>query len=133
MGISLATLEQRDFHLEAKSQRICGGAGCRCNWPWHPHHVVVRQDLEKLGFSKRNEEDHWILWDPRNCLRLCPDCHMNHHGLHPVPLKNLLLANYDFAFEILGDGAGDYLRHRYDGEDPRLDEYEHAWSERLRG
>lgn len=130
----MATLEQVEFAEEAKSQRICAGEGCRANWPWHPHHVVKRQDLEsKLGLSKYNEADHVILWDPRNCLRLCPDCHMNHHGLHKLPLKVLTEKNYEFAFEFLREGAGEYLRHHYDDEDPRLDQWERDWQQRIPG
>lgn len=68
-----------------------------------------------------------ILWDPRNCLRLCPDCHMNHHGLYKLKLKVLRPANYEFAFEHLRAGAGEYLRHHYDGDDPRLEEYERTY------
>lgn len=112
-------LEQREFHFEAQTQRICRGTGCRKRWPWHPHHVIYRQELERLGLSVA------LLWDPRNCLRLCPDCHMNHHNRSkPVKLTALRDANYAFAFEVMGALAVDYLRQKYDGEDPRLD----AWA-----
>ena len=111
------------FHEEAKKQRICGREGCRCTWPWHPHHVVYRQELEKLGIT-----DIAVLWDKRNCLRLCPECHANHHGLYPIKLTSLRDANYEFAFEKLGARAFDYLRQKYDGDDPRLEE----WAERER-
>lgn len=120
-------LEQRDFHIEAQGQRVCRQKGCRHNWPWHPHHVVRKQDVEK--YSK----DASVVWDKRNCLRLCPDCHMNHHGLHPVKLTSLRDANYEFAFELMGEAAGSYLRDHYDGDDPRLDEWERDFATKLRG
>ena len=110
--------EQRDFHVEAQTQRLCRNAGCRRTWPWHPHHVVRRQDIEAIT------KDPAVVWDPRNCLRLCPDCHANHHGLHHVLLTSLRDANYEFAFELLGDRAGDYLRSKYDGEDSRMADWE---------
>lgn len=116
--------DQLAFHEAAREQRICRQKGCRRNWPWHPHHVIYRQELEKLGITDRA-----VLWDRRNCLRLCPDCHMNHHGrAKPVLLTCLTDANYEFAFEVLGWRAYDYLRQKYDGEDPRLEE----WRERTR-
>lgn len=117
---------KRAFHDEARRQRICAQEGCRRNWPWHPHHVIYRQELQKMGIT-----DITVLWDKRNALRLCPDCHMNHHNLHHVKLKCLTDANYEFAFEILGDRAGDYLRQHYDGDDPRLDKWERDRDQRL--
>lgn len=113
--------EQRDFHLEAQGQRICRNVGCRKTWPWHPHHVIYRQWLEKNGFKH-------LAWDTRNCLRLCENCHANHHGLHHIPLTALRDANYEFAFEVMGLAAVDYLRQKYSGDDPRLEE----WAERER-
>jgi hypothetical protein len=137
VGSPVSTFEPEDhsldpakvaFHEEAQKQRICRRPGCRSNWPWHPHHVVYRQELEKLGI-----DDMAILWDPRNCIRLCPTCHANQHGLHHLPLTCLRDANYEFAFEHLGERAGSYLRAKYDGDDPRLDEWERDWRERIRG
>jgi hypothetical protein len=112
---SSLTLEQRDFHLEALGQRVCQNAGCRNTRESNPHHVVYQQWL------KRHRPD--LLWDPRNCLRLCNSCHANHHGLHQIPLTCLKDANYEFAFEVMGEAAYDYLRQKYDGEDPRLEEW----------
>lgn len=135
MGSPVSTFEppdysmdplKRAFHEEAQKQRICRQEGCRRSWPWHPHHVVYRQELEKLGIT-----DISILWDKRNCLRLCPDCHANHHGLHHVKLTCLREENYEFAFEHLGEGAGSYLRGKYDGDDPRLEAWERDWTSRL--
>lgn len=111
MGNSL-DLDRREFHMEAAGQRICAQKGCRNTWPWHPHHVVYEQHCPEGTKS-----------DTRNCLRLCPDCHANHHGrARPILLTQLRDANYEFAFEVLGDAAYDYLRTRYDGDDPRLEE-----------
>jgi hypothetical protein len=114
-------LERRDFHLAAQAQRVCARPGCRSTEFAGGHHVVYQQELNRIGRSD-------ALWDKRNALRVCPGCHPNHHGLHQLPLTCLSNANYEFAFEVLGVRAFDYLRHHYDGDDPRLDE----WAERER-
>lgn len=108
-------LERRDFHLAAAAQRVCQ----RCGRPRDfagGHHVVLQQELKRIG-----RQD--VLWDPRNALRLCIQCHANNHGLHHIKLTDLTAANYEFAFEVLGARAADYLRAKYDGDDPRLE----AW------
>ena len=114
-------LERRDFHLAAAAQRICQRAGCRSTEFAGGHHVIYQQELKRIG-----RED--ALWDKRNALRLCPRCHGDNHGLYQVKLTDLTDANYEFAFEVLGERASDYLRTKYDGDDPRLEE----WSERRR-
>jgi hypothetical protein len=112
------TAERRAFHYAAQKQRIC--RGCRAKWPWHPHHVVYEQEVKRLGGDVN---------DVRNALRLCPDCHANHHGRsRPIKLTQLTDANYEFAFELMGERAADYLRQKYDGDDPRLEE----WVQRVR-
>lgn len=113
--------ERYEFHMEAQKQRVCQQEGCRNTWPWHPHHVVYEQEVKRVNPA--------MVSDRRNCLRLCPDCHANHHGRsRPVKLTCLTDANYEFAFELLGERAFDYLRSKYDGDDPRLEE----WTERER-
>jgi hypothetical protein len=105
------TPERREFLLAAQAQRVC--RRCRSKWPWHGHHVVYEQEVRRLGGDVN---------DKRNVLRLCPECHGNHHGRsRPVLLTCLTDANYEFAFELMGSRADDYLRSKYDGEDPRLE------------
>ncbi len=117
-------LERRDFHLQAQAQRVCARPGCRSTEFAGGHHVIYQQELTRIGRAD-------LLWDRRNALRVCPNCHTGtnaHHGLHPLPLTCLTDANYEFAFEVLGARAFDYLRQKYDGDDPRLEE----WAERER-
>lgn len=81
--------------------------------PSHEHHVVYEQHVKREGGDR---------WDPRNALRLCVSCHSSHHRRgRVVPLVALRDENYEFAAELLGSAAYDYLRRRYAGEDPRLD------------
>jgi hypothetical protein len=64
------------------------------------------------------------LWDTRNALRLCDQCHAAHHNrTHPVPASALTESNIDYVFEVYGACYGsDYLRRRYDlrGGHPRI-------------
>lgn len=79
------------------------------------HHVVYEQHVRRAGGD---------VYDPRNGLTLCGVCHATHHGQldrGKVALSVLRDENYDFAFELLGPAAYDYLRRHYSGEDPRLD------------
>lgn len=114
------------FHDEARWQRVC--ANCGATGSFHAHHVIDKQTLRrKLGCGKRDPR----LYDTRNSLRLCeglngPRCHMNSEwgGVSrvKVPTSRLRDANIEYAFEILGAYAADYLRHEYDDEagDPRI-------------
>jgi len=114
-------LARRDWHLHAQAQRLCARPGCRSKEFAGGHHVIYQQELVRLGRAD-------LLWDKRNALRVCPGCHANHHNLHQLPLTCLTDANYEFAFEVLGERAFDYLRSHYDGDDPRLEK----WAERAR-
>jgi hypothetical protein len=78
------------------------------------HHVVYEQHVRNEGGDCH---------DGRNALCLCDSCHMSHHrrGTRVVPLEVLRDCNFEFAGELLGPAAYDYLRRRYVGEDPRLD------------
>lgn len=79
------------------------------------HHVVYKQEV------RRRKGD---VSDPRDALRLCNSCHpAHHHRSRPVPLAALRDENYEFAFELMGVAAFDYLRRRYAGGDPRLHEW----------
>lgn len=90
----------------------CEHADTRC----HEHHVVYEQHVRREGGD---------VYDPRNALTLCISCHTSHHrrGSRTVPLRVLRDANYEFAFELLGAAAFDYLRRRYTGGDPRLQQW----------
>lgn len=112
---------RRDWHLHARAQRVCARPGCRSREFAGGHHVVYQQELVRLGRAG-------LLWDKRNALRVCPGCHSGHHSLTQLPLTCLTDANYEFAFEVLGGRAFDYLRSHYDGDDRRLNE----WAERGR-
>jgi hypothetical protein len=95
------------FHEEARAQRCCQNPDCQrpTRLPWDPHHVIYEQELARRGLP---------LFDPRNVLRLCRDCHMNHHaGIAPIPLTALTQANLAYAFDVLGEFARDYLYRRY--------------------
>lgn len=110
---------RRVFHEEAWSQRCC--AVCGKTGPFDPHHVVEKKKLKSIGRTD-------VLWDPRNALRLCPDCHANHTAAsRKVPLTRLTDANYDFAFEVLEGAAFYYLRAHYDAEDRRLSDHRTHW------
>jgi hypothetical protein len=83
----------------------------------HQHHVVRAQDVEKW---------HGDTKDRRNALRVCWDCHEKHHlSGRPVKLKTSILRdeNIEFAFELMGAAAADYLRGKYDDSagDPRIE------------
>lgn len=103
---------RRAFHEEAWGQRCC--AVCGKGGAFDPHHVVEKKKIKSV---RRTE----TLWDVRNALRLCPQCHADHTGRSKkVPLRKLRDANYEFAAWLLGGSAFYYLRAHYDGDDPRL-------------
>lgn len=106
--------DPESFWQEARYQGVCaetGRAGA-----FHAHHVVARQRLRDLGLPE---------WDTRNALRLFPDAHTlgsGHHSGSPrrqkVRTRSLLDCNIEYAVEVLGAAAGDYLRRHYDNSDP---------------
>lgn len=67
------------------------------------HHAITRQELRHVAAEQGLDAD-TLLWDLRNRLALCEDCHASHHARsHPVPLT--VLFNYcpdvfDLADEI---------------------------------
>jgi hypothetical protein len=92
----------------AFDQRVCAVTGR--GGPWHAHHVIRVQDV-------REGDPH----DPRNALRLGVVVHSRHHmKFERVPLTALLATNIEYAFELLGDYAYDYLHRHYSGEDDRV-------------
>lgn len=77
------------------------------------HHVVYRQHVRREGGDE---------WDPRNALPLCDSCHSRHHRRSRVIALSVLPASaLEFASELLGAYAFDYLRRYYGGKDPRLE------------
>lgn len=74
------------------------------------HHIVYRQHVRKEGGDE---------WDPRNGLTLCVACHVSHHKYGRVfPLILLPEVALEFAFDLLGPAAGNYLPRRYSGPAP---------------
>lgn len=91
----------------------CNGPGCT-NRAVHQHHVVYAQEVRRRGGD---------LKDRRNLLALCWRCHMDHHARTDVlPLTVLGDVHIDYAIELLGAYAFDYLERRYAGRDPRVHE-----------
>lgn len=107
----------RAFQTAARRQPCCARCG-KTKGPWHPHHVVERQWLI---------DNHHPPDDADNALRLCVHCHSNHHGgvvRLKLKLGCLRAENLAYAFRVMGGYAPYYLRARYRGQDPRLDELE---------
>lgn len=78
------------------------------------HHVVYEQHVVAAGGD---------IWDPRNGLTVCVDCHDAHHARTAVIGVWLLQdAALEFAADTLGSGpAYEYFRRRYDvGDDLRV-------------
>jgi hypothetical protein len=117
------------FRAEARYQRVC--ACCGKSGGYHSHHVVDKRTLmDQYGVRGKN------LYDTRNALRLCEGldtdrCHMNFENrrVNPetgrviVTTKMLTDDNIEYAFEVMGLYAVDYLRREYDDEtdpDPRI-------------
>lgn len=96
------------FRGAAAKQGRCQHPDCpKPSAPWDPHHVVYEQHVIKAGFPKD---------DTRNALRLCRDCHFNHHhtgGPARIPLAAIPDAAIEYAREVLGDYAIDYLAAKY--------------------
>lgn len=104
------------FWDAARMQTVCAECGKGGNFD--AHHVIERQELRSRGLDE---------WDPDNALRLCdpaatPGCHGNHTTASKrVRLVRLTDRNIDYAFRVLGPFAYDYLKRRYDGDDPRVE------------
>lgn len=82
------------------------------------HHVVYRQEIERLVGKSAGH----VIYDLRNRLVVCADCHERHHNRsRPLTLAVLPDSAFEFAVELLGAGkAFEYLRRRYSGQDQRL-------------
>jgi len=120
---AVEALEANAFHNAARFQRVCQKCGASKGpnggpIPWDAHYVVEKQKLKAIGRTD-------LLWDHRNAMRLCKHpCHATHTNAHErVKLSALSNDNFNFAFEVLGAAAYDYLRERYAGDDPRLSDH----------
>lgn len=113
-----------------KARCVCGCGGTR---RLQLHHAVYQQEIRKrllelhrakgvAGPPDLVVETAWLR-DPRNLVPVNVTCHAGHHSRRrPLPLHVLPSSVFEFAVELLGEGAAfEYLRRRYDGGDPRLD------------
>lgn len=82
----------------------CGCCGLMPMFSCSAHHVVEKQELKRRGLP---------LYDVRNVFPICQDCHMNAHSTRPIPYRKLPPRSIAYAYEVLGDYAGDYLRRKY--------------------
>lgn len=102
------------FRLEARFQVVC--AYCGKSRPFHAHHVVDKAELEKRGIRGNAQ------YDTRNALRLCEDltrgiegrCHYQFENRR-IQITSTMLKdqNIEYAFEVLGAYAFDYLKQEY--------------------
>lgn len=105
-------LAARDvFREAARGQRVCQNPDCPhpSARRWMAHHVVYEQELRRLGLP---------IWDARNSMRLCDECHADHHHGKPMPQTILSPAHVEYAREVLGDAYIDYFNRRYVPECP---------------
>lgn len=88
---------------------------CACGRPHaaeQRHHVVFAQEIR----ARKGEK-----WDPRNQLPVAVSCHAWIHSAgRPWPLAKLPDAAIEFAWDLMGPFAFDYLTRRYRGDDPRV-------------
>jgi hypothetical protein len=109
------------FHAEARFQIACAACGA-IGKPFHAHHVVDKQTLKWWGVPVGDE-----LYDTRNAMRLCEDldtkrCHLQfENGRISIFLTALSDENIEYAFEVGGLRAYDYLHREYAGEDDRVE------------
>lgn len=91
----------------------CKAPGCTRR-AVHLHHVVYKQEVGRRG----GDTD-----AAANYLPLCFQCHGDHHGGNDkLPLRVLPDEAIEWAFDLLGAYAYDYLRRKYTGWDARLDD-----------
>ena len=95
-----------EFRIECRRQRCCQVPGCeKSTAPWGAHHVVYEQEVRRRGRPP---------FDARNALRVCNRHHSRHHnGIERIPLAALSETNIEYAREVLGDYAIDYLASHY--------------------
>lgn len=99
----------------------------------HRHHVVYEQELRRRWDSDPAVRERWpryqlLKGDPRNLVDICFNHHTGREGHHSGGEKAILLERLpdeaiEFAFDLLGGYAYDYLKRRYRGDDPRLESH----------
>lgn len=108
-----------------KAKCVCGCGQRSAN----NHHAVYRQELKLWAVGRRGDtikgkgsrtfDD--LAKDERNLVPMTFDCHLAHHNRsRTLPLAKLPDPVFEFAAELMGPAAFDYLRHYYAGDDPRL-------------
>lgn len=96
------------FIVLAKNRGICAWPRCR-QMATDPHHVVFKRHCPP---GRK--------YDATDGLPLCRQHHWTHHyGNEKLPAKALLPENLEFAREVLGPAADDYLARHYAAEDER--------------
>ena len=119
----MAIANPASFRAEARYQRVC--AKCGKAGGFHAHHVVDKAILRDR--CKLSGDD---LYDTRNALRLCEGldgnrCHLQFENRRiAITTRMLTDDNIEYAFEVLGAYAYDYLRQEYRDHptpDPRLE------------
>lgn len=109
--------ERRRFQEAAWRQRACAVTydardHVATGKNWEAHHVVEKRWLREHNLPQ---------WDERNALRLRPDVHRKHtNRVEIIRLSYLLDENIEYAFEIMGPAAYDYLIRVYRGEEDRV-------------
>lgn len=93
------------WHHATVRDRRCACCGKRGHV--HGHHVILARHVRQRGGD---------VWDLRNRLSLGDDCHLNHHhggARQKIPQSALRPENVEFARELLGVDAQDYLDKHY--------------------
>lgn len=97
---------------------VCGrsrtGVGKKNSGRLEIHHAIYDQHIRAAGGNR---------YDTRAGMTVCARCHKRHHLRSVViPLVVVPDAVFGFASELFGaEGAYEYLRRYYAGEDPRLE------------
>lgn len=105
----------RSFWEEARYQLVC--AICGKPGDFHAHHIVDKQVL-KNDYGITGD----ALYDTRNALRLHRHCHFQfHNGRVEIPLSKLKDEMIEYAQQIMGQRAYDYLKRYYSGRDERVE------------
>lgn len=103
------------FWLAAQFQAVC----FICGKPgdFHAHHVVDKQLLRR-EYGRTGD----ALYDTRNAMRLHRHCHFQFENSRiEIPLKKLKDEMIEYAVEVMGLRAYDYLKRYYSGDDERVE------------
>lgn len=91
---------------------ICGKPG-----DFHAHHVVDKQTLRR-EYGRTGDS----LYDTRNAMRLHRYCHFQFENSRAeIPLTKLKDCMIEYAVEVMGLRAYDYLKRYYSGDDERVE------------